>query len=158
MIVPSSHRRIPTQSIDAVVEMAAADAETAVRSALAEQGFGVLTEIDVAAVLRAKLGVERPFLKILGACNPSFAQRALQIDPSASLLLPCNVVVEDVGHGMKISAVDPLGLMDDRCDLGEVSRVCARLERWPRRRSTGERRGVGRRNGGARRGRGPGVR
>ena len=89
------------QSIDAIVEMSPADAEIAVRSALAEQGFGVLTEIDVAAVFRAKLGVERPFLKILGACNPTFAQRALQIDPSVSLLLPCNVVVEDMGTGRR---------------------------------------------------------
>jgi uncharacterized protein (DUF302 family) len=115
------------QSIDVIVEMPPADAETAVRSALAEHGFGVLTEIDVAAVFEAKLGVERPFLKILGACNPTFAQRALQIDPSVSLLLPCNVVVEDVGHGTKISAVDPLGLMDDPAfaDLG--SEVSARL-------------------------------
>ena len=112
------------QSIDATVKMPPADAEIAVRSALADQGFGVLTEIDVAAVFRARLGIERPFLKILGACNPTFAHRALQIDPSVSLLLPCNVVVEDVGHGTKISAVDPLALMDDPAfaDLGtEVS-------------------------------------
>jgi len=112
------------QSIDAIVEMSPVEAEHAVRGALAEQGFGVLTEIDVAAVFRAKLGVERSFLKILGACNPTFAQRALQIDPSVSLLLPCNVVVEGVGEGTKISAVDPLALMDDPAfaDLaGEVS-------------------------------------
>jgi uncharacterized protein (DUF302 family) len=116
------------QSIDAIVEMSPADAEVAVRGALAEEGFGVLTEIDVAAVFRAKLGVERPFLKILGACNPTFAQRALQIDPSVSLLLPCNVVVEDIGSGTKVSAVDPLGLMDDPAfaDLG--SEVSTRLQ------------------------------
>lgn len=111
-------------SIDAIVERSPGEAEAAIRSALAEQGFGVLTEIDVAAVFQAKLGVERPFLKILGACNPTYAQRALEIDPSVSLLLPCNVVVEDIGHGTKISAVDPLELMDDPAfaDLGrEVS-------------------------------------
>ena len=116
------------QSIDAIVEMSPADAEVAVRSALAEQGFGVLTEIDVAAVFRAKLGVERPFLKILGACNPTFAQRALQIDPSVSLLLPCNVVVEDIGHGTKVSAVDPLGLMDDPAFADLAGEVSTRLQ------------------------------
>lgn len=100
-------------SIDTIVALAPMDAEAAIRAALADQGFGVLTEIDVAAVFRAKLGVDRPFLKILGACNPGFAQRALQLDPSVSLLLPCNVVVEAIDSGTRISAVDPLGLMAD---------------------------------------------
>ena len=116
------------QSIDAIVDMSPAEAEVAVRRALAEQGFGVLTEIDVAAVFRAKLGVERPFLKILGACNPTFAQRALEIDPSVSLLLPCNVVVEDMGHGTKVSAVDPLGLMDDPAFADLAGEVSTRLQ------------------------------
>jgi uncharacterized protein (DUF302 family) len=115
------------QSIDAIVEMSPVEAERAVRGALAEQGFGVLTEIDVAAVFRAKLGVERSFLKILGACNPTFAQRALQIDPSVSLLLPCNVVVESVGEGTKISAVDPLALMDDPAFADLADEVSTRL-------------------------------
>ncbi len=96
-----------------------AAAETAVRATLAEQGFGVLTEIDIAATLRTKLGVERPPLKILGACNPTFAHRALELDPAASLLLPCNVVIEplapgeggDAHHRTRISAVDPRALM-----------------------------------------------
>ena len=100
-------------SIDTIVDLTPEDAEAAIRTALAEQGFGVLTEIDVAAVFRAKLGIDRPFLKILGACNPSFAQRALDLDPMVSLLLPCNVVVETVDGGTKISAVDPLELMAD---------------------------------------------
>jgi uncharacterized protein (DUF302 family) len=100
-------------SIDTVVDLTPAEAEAAVRAALADQGFGVLTEIDVAAVFQAKLGVERPFLKILGACNPGYAQRALALDPSVSLLLPCNVVVEAVGARTKVSAVDPLELMGD---------------------------------------------
>jgi uncharacterized protein (DUF302 family) len=101
------------RSIDTIVDLTPEDAETAIRAALAEQGFGVLTEIDVAAVFHAKLGLDRPFLKILGACNPGFAQRALALDPTVSLLLPCNVVVETVDGGTKISAVDPLELMAD---------------------------------------------
>ena len=82
------------QSFDTTVAASLDDIEPKVRAALQEQGFGVLTEIDVAATLRAKLGVERPALKILGACNPDFANRALGIDPTVSLVLPCNVVLE----------------------------------------------------------------
>lgn len=115
------------QSIDALVDLSPADAEAAIRTALAAQGFGILTEIDVAAVFQAKLGIERPYLKILGACNPGFAHRALQLDPSVSLLLPCNVTVEAVEGGTKVSAVDPLELMNDPAfdELG--AEVSARL-------------------------------
>lgn len=107
-------------AIETIVDLTPAAAEAAIRDALAQQGFGVLTEIDVAAVFQAKLGVERPFLKILGACNPGYAQRALALDPSVSLLLPCNVVVEAVEAGTKVSAIDPLALMSDPAfaDLG----------------------------------------
>jgi uncharacterized protein (DUF302 family) len=89
-------------------------AEAAVRAALADNGFGVLTEIDVAATLKAKLGVDRPALKILGACNPAFANQALGIDASAALVLPCNVVLEPSGDGgTRISSVDPRELMPE---------------------------------------------
>ena len=102
------------RAIETTVSLPAEQAETAVRAALAEQGFGVLTEIDVAATLKTKLGVDRPALKILGACNPTFAHRALEIDPSVSLLLPCNVVVEPDGEGgSQVSIVDPRDLMND---------------------------------------------
>lgn len=86
-------------------------AEAVVREALADQGFGVLTEIDVAATFKAKLGVDRPPLKILGACNPDFAHRALEVDPSVSLLLPCNVVLEADGDRTRVSIADPRALM-----------------------------------------------
>jgi uncharacterized protein (DUF302 family) len=99
-------------AIEREVRLPIEQAEVAVRAALAEQGFGVLTEIDVSTVLREKLGVERPPMKILGACNPHFAERALEIDPSTSLLLPCNVVLQEVGAGTHIAAVDPRALMD----------------------------------------------
>jgi uncharacterized protein (DUF302 family) len=101
------------KAFEAVVGLAPADAEAAVREALAEQGFGVITEIDVAATLKAKLGVDRPPLKILGACNPTIAHRAHEVDPSVSLLLPCNVVVEQVDGRTLVAAVDPRAVMDD---------------------------------------------
>jgi uncharacterized protein (DUF302 family) len=87
-------------------------AEAALRVTLADNGFGVLTEIDVAATLKAKLGIDRPPLRILGACNPTFAHQALELDPSSALLLPCNVVLEPgAAGGTRISAVDPRELM-----------------------------------------------
>ena len=99
-------------AIETVVRLPLPKAERAVRDALALQGFGVLTEIDVAAVFKAKLGLDRSPLKILGACNPEFAHRALEIDPSASLLLPCNVVLESTDEGTKVAIADPRELMN----------------------------------------------
>ena len=100
-------------SIQTTVDLPMDVAEAALRSALSEQGFGVLTEIDVAATLYAKLGVERPPLKILGACNANFAHQALHVDPSVALLLPCNVVLEPDGTGTHVAVVDPRELMTD---------------------------------------------
>ena len=99
------------RAIETTTKLPMAEAEAAVRAALASQGFGVLTEIDVAATLKAKLGVERAPLKILGACNPTFAHQALELDESVSLLLPCNVVLADIGGATRISSVDPRELM-----------------------------------------------
>ena len=104
------------------------DVEAAVRAALQDQGFGVLTEIDVAATLRAKLGVERPPLKILGACNPHFAHRALDIDPAVSLLLPCNVVIEAAEDGTHVAIADPRELMSDPSFEALAGEAAAKLE------------------------------
>lgn len=112
-------------AIETTVEMDLDDTEKAVRDALAEQGFGVLTEIDVAATLRAKLGVERTPLKILGACNPAIAHQALERDPSVALVLPCNVVLEPTAHGTRVAAVDPRELMGDE-RFGDLAEDAAR--------------------------------
>ncbi|MFN8040851.1 MAG: DUF302 domain-containing protein [Acidimicrobiales bacterium] len=115
-------------AIETVVPSTLDEAEAAVRAALAEHGFGVLTEIDVAATLRAKLGVDRPPLKILGACNPNLADQALQIDPSVALVLPCNVVLTPAeGGGTTVSVVDPRRLMDDPAFAELADDAAARL-------------------------------
>jgi uncharacterized protein (DUF302 family) len=104
------------------------EVEPMVRAALADEGFGVLTEIDVAATFQAKLGVRRAPLKILGACNPGFAHRAIQIDPSTSLALPCNVVLEGVDGGTRVAIADPRDMMTGPDLSGLVDEVTVKLE------------------------------
>lgn len=100
--------------IEVTVDLPMDEAESAVRASLADNGFGVLTEIDVAATLRVKLGVDRPALKILGACNPVFANEALELDPAVALVLPCNVVLEPTPTGgTRVRAIDPRELMGE---------------------------------------------
>jgi uncharacterized protein (DUF302 family) len=78
-----------------------------VRDALAEQGFGILTEIDVTATLKTKLDHDMEDYVILGACNPPLAHRALEADRTVGLLLPCNVVVRTDGDRTAVQALDP---------------------------------------------------
>jgi uncharacterized protein (DUF302 family) len=100
--------------------------ETIVRvtAALKDAGFGVLTEIDVKATLKNKLDVDFRNYRILGACNPGYAYRALQAEEEIGSMLPCNVVVQETPDGrIKVSAVDPIASMQaiDNPVLGEVA-------------------------------------
>jgi uncharacterized protein (DUF302 family) len=98
--------------ITVLVDTDLATAQTRVAAALADHGFGVLTEIDVAATLKAKIGKDVPAQVILGACNPHLADRALQVEPSIGLLLPCNVVLRDGGDGRTlVSALNPAAMV-----------------------------------------------
>ncbi|NHK39561.1 DUF302 domain-containing protein [Thermus thermophilus] len=84
-----------------------AEARARLETALREEGFGILTEIDVAATLKARLGLERPPYLILGACNPSLAAKALEAEPEIGLLLPCNVVLRETEGGVEVLIQDP---------------------------------------------------
>ena len=91
------------------VELSFDDAIVRVTEELKKEGFGVLTEIDMQATLKKKLDVDFRQYKILGACNPPFAYKALQAEQNIGLLLPCNVIVQDAGNGKtEIAAIDPL--------------------------------------------------
>lgn len=104
-----------------------------VTEALAKEGFGVLTEIDVAATMKKKIDVDMPAYKILGACNPAFANRAIGAEASIGLLLPCNVVVRNDAAGRThVEFMDPIAILQmvDKPEIAELAHeVRGRLDR-----------------------------
>lgn len=109
------NRIIPNASIDEV------DART--RKALADNGFGVLTEIDVQATLKKKIDKDIIPYRILGACNPEMAFHAIGIEPRIGAMLPCNVILRGLDEGVEVSAVDPVSSMQgvENARLTEVA-------------------------------------
>ncbi len=93
------------------LDLSQQEAVQAVTAALAQQGFGVLTSIDVRSTLKTKLDVDVEDYVILGACNPPLAHRALSADPEIGLLLPCNIAVRQAGGHTVVQAVDPAQLL-----------------------------------------------
>jgi uncharacterized protein (DUF302 family) len=109
-----------TIHLDAPYEQTRANVE----AALKEQGFGIITEIDMRRTFREKLDVEFRKYAILGACNPGLAIRALTAEPQVGLLLPCNVILyeDEDGSGTTVSLVDPIGMLGD-IDVAELQAV-----------------------------------
>lgn len=97
------------------------DART--REALAGQGFGILTEINVQSTLKSKIGVDVAGYVILGACNPKLAHGAMGLEPKVGAMLPCNVILREVEGGVEVSAIDPVASMQaiDNDELKEVA-------------------------------------
>lgn len=112
-----------TYHISKLVDLAFDDAIERATSVLAENGFGVLTTIDVKATLKKKIDADfRPYT-ILGACNPKLAMSALENEPHIGTMLPCNVIVQQNGKDVEISAVDPMASMQaiENPDLGAIA-------------------------------------
>jgi uncharacterized protein (DUF302 family) len=85
--------------------------DTRTRKALGDQGFGVLTEIDVQAVMKKKIDAEMPAYRILGACIPNMAHSAMELEPRVGAMLPCNVIIRQLDGSVEVSAIDPVASM-----------------------------------------------
>jgi len=116
--------------IETTIDADLDEAVERVTAALKEEGFGIMTDIDVQATLKNKLDVDfRPY-RILGACNPRYAHTALQAEPMIGTMLPCNVIVQQTEGGTRIAAIDPIASMQavDNPALGQIAgEVRARL-------------------------------
>jgi uncharacterized protein (DUF302 family) len=102
------------------------DVDARTRTALADHGFGVLTEIDVKATMKKKPDVELSAYRILGACNPQMAHQAIGIEPRVGAMLPCNVILLEVEGGVEVDAIDPVASMQ-AIENGELTAVAGRV-------------------------------
>lgn len=122
-----------TYYINKVLSISFDLAVSRVTDALKTEGFGILTQVDVSATLKAKLGVDYPRYLILGACNPAMAFEALKLEDKVGTMLPCNVIVRDAGDGAtEIAAIDPVASMqaiDNPALKVSAGQVRAKLER-----------------------------
>ncbi len=111
-------------TIDRVIDSADfEEVDRRTRAALANHGFGVLTEIDVKETMKKKIDVDMDPYRILGACNPNMAHQAIGMEPKIGAMLPCNVILREVEGGSQVSAIDPLASMQaiDNDDLKAVA-------------------------------------
>lgn len=115
------------------LDLPVADVEARLREALLAEQFGIVSDVDVQAIFKAKMGKDIPAYRILGACNPGLADRVLSAEPNAGALLPCNVVVRDAGGGRTVvSVMDPvavLGLSSSPAAHAVAAEARARLGR-----------------------------
>lgn len=101
---------MPDYALTATLTGSRPEVKARLIQALQDEGFGILTEIDMQKTLAAKIGEEIEPYEILGACNPSLAHQALEVDRSIGLLLPCNIVLRDSAAGVEVSILDPAAM------------------------------------------------
>ena len=109
-----------------IADAAINEIDARARKALADHGFGILTEIDVRATMKKKLDVDMPAYRILGACNPKMAHQAIGIEPRVGAMLPCNVILREVAGGVEVSAIDPVASMQ-AIENAELSAVAGQV-------------------------------
>lgn len=110
-----------------LLELGFDDAVSRTKDALKEEGFGVLSEIDIKDTLKKKIGAELDNYRILGACNPALAYEALKLENKVGTMLPCNVVVRDAGQGqIEVAAIDPVASMQ-AIDNSELKRAAQQV-------------------------------
>lgn len=118
----------PAYGFVVTLDMPLHEARPIVEAMLKEEGFGVLTEIDVKATLKEKIDVDFEPYVILGACNPGFAHKALTIQPAIGMLLPCNVTLHEIDRKTRVSLIDPLQMLSLEADNPELMDVAKEAE------------------------------